>query len=140
MSNQIGPTVQHVWNVALHVQQNLFWLFHKYNSLPVGPIQPSPILTKELHGQPWLTFQLSGTPEFRGFAMQLRKNSDAELAGEFEWDEDTAENVRYMKCDEDAPKASITQSKSHRRDQITVFFPQKSEFWEIKADLLWPIL
>ena len=68
--------------------------------------------------------------------MQLRKNSDAELAGEFEWDEDTAENVRYMKCDEDAPKASITQSKSHRRDQITVFFPQKSEFWEIKATYL----
>jgi hypothetical protein len=66
--------------------------------------------------------QLSGVPDFRGFAMQLRRAVDNELAGDFEWDESTTENVRFMKCDEDAPKASITQSKSKRRDELLVKF------------------
>ena len=65
-------------------------------------------------------FQLSGDPEFRGFAMQFRRNVDNELSGEFDWDDETSENVKFMKCDENAPKASITQSKSRRRDELEV--------------------
>ena len=49
MKNRIGPTVKHVWKVAMHVWHNLFWVCHKHNSLPSGPIQPSSLSTKKLH-------------------------------------------------------------------------------------------
>ena len=48
MNNRIGPTVKHVWNVAMYVLPN---------SLPLGPIQPSYPATKEYvlsgSGGPW---------------------------------------------------------------------------------------
>ena len=47
MNIQIGPTVKHEWNVAMHVLQQLFRVFHKHNSLPLGLIQPSSPSTKE---------------------------------------------------------------------------------------------
>ena len=45
MNNWIGPTVKHVWDVAMHVLHN-FGVCHKHNSLP----QPSSPTSKELHG------------------------------------------------------------------------------------------
>ena len=49
MNNRIGPTVNLEWNVAMLVLP-IFWFFHKHNSIPFGPIQPSSPNTKELHG------------------------------------------------------------------------------------------
>ena len=48
MSNRIGPTVQHVWNGAISVQQ-FFSVCDKHNSLPLGPKQLLSPSTKELH-------------------------------------------------------------------------------------------
>ena len=52
--------------------------------------------------------------------MQLRRSTDNQLSGDFDWDDESAENVKFMKCDEDSPKSSITQSKSNRRDELQV--------------------
>ena len=49
MNNRIGRIVKHVWNDTVHVW-HIFWVCHKLNSLPLGPIQPSSPSTKELHG------------------------------------------------------------------------------------------
>ena len=49
MNNWIGPIVKYEWNDAMPVLQ-LFWICHKDNSLPIGPIQPSSPSAKELLG------------------------------------------------------------------------------------------
>ena len=48
MSNRIGPTVKHVWKVAMHVQHNLFWRVTNTAAYHLGPIQSSSPSTKEL--------------------------------------------------------------------------------------------
>ena len=48
MNNWIGPTVKHVWNIAMHMLE-FFSLCQKHNSLSLGPIQPESASTKELH-------------------------------------------------------------------------------------------